>query len=79
MNGDEAVANDLMSSVPALGVIAKLEWTAYSDYTKETKDIVKWLLACATVVETSLPQYATEPPLTKVDPNGMPEDPLKVR
>ena len=77
-NGDEAAANDLVSSVPALGVVAKLEWKTYRDYTDETKLIVSWLLDRAAIVATSLPQYAAEPPLIQVDEQGIPEDPLKV-
>ena len=78
VNGDEKASDDLISNVPTLSIVTKLEWAVYSDYTDETKEIVDWLLKRAAYVQQTLPKYKADPAVPQKDPDGRPEDPLEV-
>ena len=59
-DGDAAAA--LLTSVPALGAIARIEFQHLKRYTSETKQIAKWLMDRSAKVRASLPKHDPEPP-----------------
>ncbi|KAH7100812.1 hypothetical protein BKA62DRAFT_600832, partial [Auriculariales sp. MPI-PUGE-AT-0066] len=59
---DEDAAAALLGTVPALGVIARLEIQTLGRYTRETKRIAAWLMERSATVRAKLPTHEPDPP-----------------